>query len=491
MGNRIKALIIFLIFIISPSAYALEHPSFFKGYTQMNEGRYDEAIMYFNISVKADPDYLPAYSHLALCYERKEDFPKAIEAWQKYTEFDSYFKREVQAHIELTDKFLKAREYLKQSQMNEVLPLLEEIVALDKYPMSVLWLYAAKDLGEVYFNNKTYDRVIGLYEKINLYYPKDLTEEILFRYAYSYQQGREFEKALDIYKKLDKTFSIKDKEKVKKYKNFVSLCYEGIGDEAFVQEEYKKAMDSYDIAIKGFSAAENIPRVNQKRQKAEGNLAFYYKTEGDTYAEMEEYSKAVEFYEKIMEECSNSEKYSEAKEKRAQLINLEREYKSKAFEYYSQNKYVESLKLCELLLKQFPEGEYAPWAQKQIGEIYAAQEDYHRAINELLKVAKNYPDSYYADDALERAGVYFWCILNQKDKALKIFRYIVKKYPKENYADRALYYIGVIHLQEKRYLDGYRALKMLLNQYPDSDLKSRTEFQIKKLMEVAKKAEQK
>ena len=76
----------------------------------MNEDHYDEAIMYFNISIKADPDYLPAYSHLALCYERKEDFPKAVEAWQKYTEFDSYFGKVVQTHIVLTDKFLKARE---------------------------------------------------------------------------------------------------------------------------------------------------------------------------------------------------------------------------------------------------------------------------------------------------------------------------------------------------------------------------------------------
>ena len=59
----------------------------------------------------------------------------------------------------------------------------------------------------------------------------------------------------------------------------------------------------------------------------------------------------------------------------------------------------------EELLRQYPNDPLAPDAQYQLGETYAREENFDRAIEELQKVELNWPRSPRAMQALLRAGV--------------------------------------------------------------------------------------
>lgn len=478
--RSIPTIIILLIFV--STCYALDNPAFFKGFRHMSKRKWDEAIMYFNISIKRQPDYLVAYSQLASCYERKRDFIKAKETWQKYTEFDSYFKDAVITHIELIDDYLKINELSPE----EVIITLENIIENDKYPSSVLFLYAAESLSQLYFDNKLYIKAIPILDKIVLYYPQDATEETLFKLAYSHQKEEEYQKALDTYKKLDKEFKLTS-DYIDKCKNLASLCYEALGDEAFAVDEWDKAKENYLFAIKGFSDAENIPRVRQKELKVQEQLAFVYKTEGDSSVMEKNYSKAIEFYQKVVGECPQSSQHRYAFTKIKQLNKLERQLFAKAREARSNKRYEGAIECYKNIIDHFPESRETPWAKFRLGMNYAAMGNFRQAVRVLLTMAREHPDHSWADIALERAGVYYWHMLGNEELAGKIFRYIVRKYPDGRATDNALYYLGAMYIAKEDFARSYRMLKVLVEHFPESNLLQRARLGMKHAMEEGRK----
>jgi len=53
------------------------------GMCYKDQGKYDEAIKNFELSIKGNPDFATAYNNIGDCWEKLGNKPKAIESYKK------------------------------------------------------------------------------------------------------------------------------------------------------------------------------------------------------------------------------------------------------------------------------------------------------------------------------------------------------------------------------------------------------------------------
>lgn len=82
----------------------------------------------------------------------------------------------------------------------------------------------------------------------------------------------------------------------------------------------------------------------------------------------------------------------------------------------------------QMVVDSFPDQPMAADAQRQIGETYAMEGDYDRALRALERVVERYQDSDAAPRALYRAGVIAQ-ERGQADQAREYFRRVIAAYP--------------------------------------------------------------
>ena len=80
----------------------------------------------------------------------------------------------------------------------------------------------------------------------------------------------------------------------------------------------------------------------------------------------------------------------------------------------------------------------------------------YKIVDEVYATAK-----YYSAESLLKLG--------RKDEAAIGFEYLVKTYNWSNYRDKALYNLGLIYYSAGKYELSRNKLKLLLNDYPESD----------------------
>jgi len=213
----------------------------------------------------------------------------------------------------------------------------------------------------------------------------------------------------------------------------------------------------------------------------------------DTYNEMKNYEAARRTYALLVgyEELGlkppekKKEEEEEKKPKRVKEQNpIIKNYFKLAENLCSEKQYQPAIHLYKQILLESPETPYASWAQYQIGCCYAGLEEYEKAIEELLKVEQNYPQSEFVDDALERAGTYRAGFLEDPKGAISLYQRIIEKYPESNNAPLAQYLIALAYLG----LDDLRQAKLnfqrVIEVYPGSDLAKRA---VERIREITKR----
>ena len=112
-------------------------------------------------------------------------------------------------------------------------------------------------------------------------------------------------------------------------------------------------------------------------------------------------------------------------------------------------------------------------------------QDFPYAIKEYEKVAANYPDTYWATDALYRMGL-IYSGANSSDtrltksrksmkpdyrKAIEKYRQLIKEYPDTYMAAKAYYQMGEIYRTRlKNYRDALEAYTKVVEEYPRQNL---------------------
>ena len=105
------------------------------------------------------------------------------------------------------------------------------------------------------------------------------------------------------------------------------------------------------------------------------------------------------------------------------------EYYDTGIEKLGEGAYGTARAAFQQLLREHRTSDLAPAAQYQIGETYAAEKEYERAVEELEKVAAEWPTAKEAPQALYRAGVITADNLKQRTKGRELLNRVVSSYP--------------------------------------------------------------
>jgi tetratricopeptide (TPR) repeat protein len=102
-----------------------------------------------------------------------------------------------------------------------------------------------------------------------------------------------------------------------------------------------------------------------------------------------------------------------------------------------QHKYQEAIDILDTLAKNFPEHPLMDDVLCEKAMIYLQQKDYEKTIALFDKVEENYSSDLLADDATFKLADLFETQLNQKDKAMDLYKSILTKYPGSLYVIEA------------------------------------------------------
>jgi len=122
-------------------------------------------------------------------------------------------------------------------------------------------------------------------------------------------------------------------------------------------------------------------------------------------------------------------------------------------------------------------------AQFNIGLCYAGLKEYEKAVEELDKVVRNYPESEWVDEALERAGSYLGT-MGKLPEAIERYKKIVQEYPKSNNASTAQYLLGVAYLEAKNYEQAKAEFREVIKNYPHSVFTERARERLSELAKI-------
>ena len=310
----------------------------------------------------------------------------------------------------------------------------------------------------------------------------------------------------------------------------LSLYYDGLC--LLKLKEYKKAGDRFALLVKEFPlhplskeaeylVAESIYE-NAKKERWGANptatlnyilkyldeviekypgtelsdKAYYLRAEAirkltDTYNEMQNYEAArrtyallVGYEELGLKPPEEKKKEGEEKPKRVKEQNpIVIDYKKMAEDLSFYQRYAEARRLYKEVLLESTDEDLKSWAQFNIGLCYAGLKEYEKAVEELDKVVRNYPESEWVDEALERAGSYLGT-MGKLPEAIERYKKIVQEYPKSNNASTAQYLLGVAYLEAKNYEQAKAEFREVIKNYPHSVFTERARERLSELAKI-------
>jgi len=279
------------------------HLFHYLGYIKDNQGRYTEALEYYEKSLEIDqktlptnhPDFAQSYNNIGSVYEKMGEYSKALEYYEKSLEI--YQKTLPANHPSLATsynniglvydsmgEYSKALEYFEKSL---------EIYQKNLPPNHPSLATSYSNIGLVYSEMGEYSKALEYYENSLEIYQKALpANHPNLASSYNniglvYNRMGEYSKALEY---CEKSFEIYQKalppnhpDLATSYNN-IGLVYDSMG-------EYSKALEYYEKSLK----------IRKKALPANHpDLATSYNDIGLVYNRMGDYSKALEYYEKSL-----------------------------------------------------------------------------------------------------------------------------------------------------------------------------------------------
>jgi tetratricopeptide (TPR) repeat protein len=281
--------------------------------------------------------------------------------------------------------------------------------------------------------------------------------------------------------------------------------------------DYRKALEAFNRFVQDYPAYWKFP------------AAIYW--QGMCYEQLEDYDNAITAFSMFVQICPEEEigwladigrlgernvkerieskieelraQAPEAKWREAERLRSREKYREALFTYrelmnkYPDSEYYEKAKVQADNVKNLAEiqihqdiirrnGIEAPASQYRIAEIYEIEmQNFPHAIKEYEKVAANYPDTYWATDALYRMGLIYSganssdtrLIKSRKSmkpdyhKAIEKYRQLIKEYPDTYMAAKAYYQMGEIYRTRlKNYKDALEAYTKVVEEYPRQNL---------------------
>ena len=319
-----------------------------------------------------------------------------------------YLKNYPQSRIEEM-KILLGEELLNSRNYKEAVDLLEPIPNKN---LSVRTAYQKVTYyrGLEFYNERAFENAIGIFLR-SLKYPVDPKIKVLTTYwmAEAMYEVRKYGESVDNF---DKFLAMPEAKETDVY-NYANYA---LGYAAFGGEKYRKAATSFERFIDGGEKDPNT--VNDAVMRI-----------GDSYFVLKSYSKALEYYNRIIAQHIKGEDY--ALFQRGMIQGLQGAYDTK-------------ISTLQDVLEKFPKSDYADDADFEIAYTYFLKNDGATAKADLQAMIQKYPRSSYIPRALVTIGVIDYNN-NNDDLAIESFKQVIKDYQSTEEAKQALKQIEKIY----------------------------------------------
>ncbi len=342
------------------------------------------------------------YEYAKLSYEL--DFnAQALSSTRLYLKNYPKSQRNDEMKILLGEELLNSHDYAEAVEILEPIP--------NKTPSAqAAYQKVTYYRGLEFYNERAFENAIGIFLR-SLKHPVDPHIEALTTYwmAESMYEVRKYKESVGTFERF---LELPDANQtpIYNYANY-ALAYAAFGG-----EEYKKAANYFQKFLDGEDTDPNT--VNDAITRM-----------GDSYFVMKNYGRALDFYNRIIDQHSGGEDY--ALFQRGMIQGLQGSPATKIGT------------LTDALAK-FPKSDYADDASFEIAYTYFLQNDSTKAKSGMLDMIQKYPTSSYVPRALVTLGLIDYNA-GSDDLAIESFKQVVKDYSSTDEAKQALKQIEKIY----------------------------------------------
>jgi TolA-binding protein len=342
------------------------------------------------------------YQYAKLSYEL--DFnTQALEATRSYLKNYPTSARITEVKVLLGEELLNSRNY------KEAIDILEPIPNKSK-SAQIAYQKVAYYRGLEFYNERAFENAIGVFLRAQKN-PVDPRIKALTTYwmAEAMYEVRKYTESVSTFQDFLDLPEAKETN-VYNYANY-ALAYA-----AFYGEKYRTAATYFQKFIDGEEKDRNT--VNDATARI-----------GDSYFVLKNYEKALEYYNRIIEQHIKSEDY--ALFQRGMIQGLQGAPDTK-------------IATLQNLLTTFPNSDYADDADFEIAYTYFVKNDGPTAKTALQTMIQKYPSSSYIPRALVTIGLIDYNAGND-DLAVESFKQVIKDYASTDEAKQALKQIEKIY----------------------------------------------
>ncbi len=318
---------------------------------------------------------------------------------------------------------------------------------LKNYPRSARNDEMKTLLGEELLNSHNYREAVDILEPIpnKSQSAKIAYQKVTYYRGLEFINERAFENAIGIFLRSLKT-PVDPKIK--------ALTTYWMAEAMYEVRKYKESVDRFQDFL-------DMPEAKSTDLSNYANYALAYAAFGD-----EQYKKAATYFEKFLDgEEKDPNTVRDAVTRIADSYFVLKSY-SKAMEYYNR------------IIEQHSQGE--DYASFQRGMIQGLQGSLDAKISTLTDVLNKFPNSDFADDAaFEIAYTYF--LKGDGDKSKAGLLDMIQKYPRSSYIPRALVTIGLIDYNADREDMAVESFKRVIADYPSTTEAKQALKQIEKI----------
>jgi len=400
------------------------------GLSYFNTADFKSTVNYLSkVTTEKDALSQNAYLHIGLSYVKLNDKTNAKMAFQTASKDDF----DLAAKEEATYNYVLAV-YEEASPFGEAITAFENFIS--DYPKSKHLDDIYGHLVTIYMTEKNYETAYASIQKIKTSNPKikAAKENALFQIGTSAFLNKEYKQALNYF-----TLSIAEYTA----QSFSAQAFLWRGETYYKLGEYEKAR------------VDLVKFVNQKQKRTqEEDLKAYY-TIAYSYFEEENFTTALDWYLKFigLEKNHKNPLFTDVVNRTGDCYFYTREFDT-ARKYYMQIANSSSLL-----------GDYAAF---QNGFILGIQKKYDEKISAMNTLLSTYPKSDYADDALYEIGRTY-VLMEQNDKAISNYEKVIALYPTTNLARKAALEIGMLFANKGDMDQAIAAYKTVVNSYPSSE----------------------
>jgi TolA-binding protein len=413
------------------------------GWCLFEEGKFNEALQYFEVVEKRFPRQ-----------EQAQDVPfKIIECLYNLKDY-AVLKEKVKNYLKVysKDTFRQAYLYFYFAEADYYLGNFNE--AIESYSKVIqnsrdekIQALSKLGMGWSYLKSKRYKEAGDtLSEIMTSSLDKKSTDVLLLGKAILCFETNRFSEAKSLYNELLNTTSDP---------LVLIQAYLGKADAFYSLAEYTEAIDVYKEVL-GRTDLGPIPaEINDKLHY---NLAWSYLKQAEFKEAIKEFQKIVKTSEdkifKISALCQIGDTYQDSGD-----------YK-KAQETY------------DTILKDYPDSFYSDYVQYQLGLTMLKASNYDGAIMSFLTLKKNYPESKLMDDAAYALGLAYF----QKqdyNSSKEAFQKFKDEFKDSNLRPQGLYLLGTSLYNLEKFPEAIEVFKDIIRMYnQDLDLVQKAEYEI-------------